>query len=134
APVLSFHDTKLTGFDQLMVGVKAGESRQAEVVLTPDAPNAELRGETLQLTFEVLDVKQLQQPERDSQFLEDLGFETEEALRDAIRKNLERQLEYRNQQKAREQVTKLLVEAADWELPPGLLRRQSARELQRSVL
>jgi trigger factor len=55
-------------------------------------------------------------------------------LRDAIKKDLERQLEYRQQQRFRNQITALLTESADWDLPPGLLRRQSVRELERSVL
>ena len=34
----------------------------------------------------------------------------------------------------RQQVTAALTEAADWDLPPELLRRQSMRELERAVL
>jgi trigger factor len=34
----------------------------------------------------------------------------------------------------REQITSALVQSADWDLPPEMLRRQATRELQRSVL
>src|SRR5690606_32326266 len=33
-----------------------------------------------------------------------------------------------------EQITSLLTKSADWELPPGLLKRQSMRELERAVM
>ncbi|MEM1305753.1 MAG: trigger factor, partial [Planctomycetota bacterium] len=55
-------------------------------------------------------------------------------LREAIGQNLQRQLDYAQQQKAREQITALLTESATWELPPGLLKRQSERELERAVM
>jgi trigger factor len=134
-PVLSFVDSELEGFDKLMDGVKAGDKRTAKVKLTKDAPNEELAGTELDIEFEVLEVKKLKLPELNEDFLQELGnFESEEELREAIQKNLERQLEYKQQQKAREQITALLVESADWDLPPGLLKRQSARELERAVM
>lgn len=134
-PTLSFTDTTLEGFDKLMDGAKAGDKKTAKVELSEGAPNEELAGKTLDVEFEVLEVKVLKLPELDEDFLQELGnFENEDALRDAIRQNLERQLEYRQQQKSREQITSLLVESADWELPPGLLKRQSARELERATM
>ena len=133
--VLSFEDCQLEGFDKLMEGAKAEDKKTAQVTLSADAPNEELAGKTLDIELEVLEVKTLKLPELDEDFLQELGnFETEEALRDAIRQNLERQLEYTQQQKAREQITALLVESADWDLPPGLLKRQSARELERAIM
>lgn len=134
-PTLSFRDARLDGFAKLMKGVKAGDRRTAEVALTQDAPNAELRGKKVGLEFEVLEVKKLKLPELTPEFLQELGsFESEEAFRDAIRKNLERQLEYQQQRNARGQISALLTKSADWELPPGLLERQAARELERAVM
>jgi trigger factor len=134
-PTLSFRDAKLDGFDKLMKGVKEGDTKTAEVTLSKDAPNEELRGKKVTLEFEVLGVKKLKLPELDEEFLQELGgFSTEQELRDAIRKNLQRQLEYQQQKIARSQISSLLTKSADWELPPGLLQRQSARELERAVM
>src|SRR4051812_7792505 len=134
-PTLSFRDARLEGFDKLMKGVKGSDSRTAEVTLSKDAPNEALRGKKIELEFEVLDVKKLKLPELTEDFLQELGgFSTEAELRDAIRKNLQRQLEYQQQKIARTQISALLTKSADWELPPGLLQRQSARELERAVM
>jgi trigger factor len=134
-PTLSFRDARLEGFAKLMKGVKAGDRRSAEVTLTQDAPNTELRGKKVKLEFEVLEVKKLKLPELTPVFLQEIGaFESEEAFREAIRKNLERQLEYQQQRNARSQISALLTKSADWELPPGLLERQAARELERAVM
>lgn len=134
-PVLSFRDGKIEDFGARMVGVRAGETRTAEAKLTEDAPNAALRGQTVTATFEVLEVKRLELPELTPEFLDDLGgFESEAELRDAIRSDLERRLEYHQRQRAREQIAQALTVSANWDLPPSLLERQSTRELARAVM
>ena len=132
---LSFFDGKIEGFAKIADGAKAGDKLTAKLTLTDNAPNVELRGKEIALDFEVLDVKQLKLPELTEEFLQEIGnFEAEGDFRDAVQKNLERQLEHAQQQKAREQISELLAEAADWELPPALLKRQSVRELERAVM
>jgi len=134
-PTLSFRDTRLEGFAKLMKGAKAGDRRTAEVTLTQDAPNVALRGKNVSLEFEVLEVKKLKLPELTAEFLQEIGgFDSEEAFREAIKKNLERQLEYQQQRNARSQISALLTKSADWALPPGLLERQASRELERAVM
>jgi len=74
-------------------------------------------------------------PELTPELLEELGqFKLEADLRDAIKDNLVHRLEYRQRQVAREQITKALTVSANWELPEGLLQRQSHRELERAVM
>lgn len=134
-PVLSLHDGNIEKFDELMAGVEAGQTREATVRLTDDAPNEALRGQEVAAEFEVLEVKRLELPELSAKFLEEIGdFESEGDLRDAISDNLTRRLEYRQRQLARQQITAMLTEAATWDLPPDLLHRQSHRELERLVM
>lgn len=134
-PTLSFRDGKVEGFDQLMKGVKAGETRIGKAKLSDDAPNEHLRGKEISAEFEVLEVKKLELPELSHAFLEQLGgFQGEGDLRDAIKDNLERRLSYEQQRRARQQILASLTEAANWDLPPALLKRQSVRELERAVL
>ncbi len=134
-PVLSFRDGKITNFDKAMKGVKAGETRETPIKLSDDAPNESLRGQEITAVFDVLEVKQLELPKLTADLLSEMGdFEDEGQLRDAIQDDLKRQLEYYQQQQARRQITAALTAAADWQLPPELLRRQSRRELERSVL
>ncbi|HVX64409.1 MAG TPA: trigger factor [Pirellulales bacterium] len=134
-PVLSFRDGKVEGFAKLMQGAQAGETRVGKAKLSDDAPNEQLRGKEITAEFEVLEVKKLELPELSHAFLEQLGdFESEADLRDAIKDNLDRRLAYEQQRRARQQILAALTEAADWDLPPALLKRQSRRELERSVL
>lgn len=134
-PVLSFRDGNIEKFDKLMEGVRAGETREGKAQLSNDAPNESLRGQTVTAVFEVLEVKKLEMPELTPELLDELGgFADEAELRDAIRDQLGRQLEYEQHRRAREQITAALTVAANWDLPPAMLQRQSRRELQRAVL
>ena len=134
-PVLSFRDGKIEKFDELMVGVCAGETREHDAQLTDNAPNVALRGMQVKAVFEVNEVKRLELPELTPEFLTSIGdFESEAELRDAVRDNLRRQLEYQQHQRVRQQITAALTGAADWDLPPDLLKRQSKRELSRAML
>jgi trigger factor len=134
-PVLSFRDGRIERFDQALAGVRSGETREVEAVLSDDAPNVALRGATVKAQFKVQEVKKLQLPDMTPEFLRELGdFDSEADLRDAIRDNLERQLVYQQHRRAREQVTQALTVSAQWDLPPHLLQRQSQRELDRAVM
>lgn len=134
-PRLTFRDGTVDGFDKLMRGVKAGETRSGQAKISQDAPNEPLRGKTLAAEFHVHEVKKLELPKLTQAFLDQIGgFDNEEQLREAIRESLKRRLDYDQHQRAREQVLATLTAAADWDLPPELLRRQSSRELQRTIL
>jgi trigger factor len=133
-PVLSFRDGKIEKFDKQVSGAKAGETRTCEAKISAEAPNESLRGKTVSALVEVLEVKKLDLPELTPGFLEEMGFKSEGELRDAVMDELKRQLDYAQQQRARQQITALLTESANWDLPPSLLKRQSRRELERAVL
>lgn len=134
-PTLSFRDGKIEGFQKLMRGVGPGEVRTTKAKISEDAPNEALRGRTIDAEFHVHEVKKLELPKLTHAFLDQLGgFENEQELRDAIKESLERRLEYSQQQEARKQILARLTVAANWDLPPALLKRQSRRELDRMIL
>jgi trigger factor len=135
ASTLSLRDAVLTGFDKLIVGAAAGDVRKAAVEVSADAENEELRGQTVELQFEILEVKELKFPELTAEFLGEMGeFASENDLRQAIREDLSRQLVYLQNQEIRRQISNALTASADWDLPPGLLRRQAVREVERMVM
>ena len=134
-PRLSFPDAFCDGFDKLMIGSKTGDKKTTTLTISHDAANDELRGKDVEAEIEVLDVKKIELPKLDEATLSSLGdFSSEGDLRDVIKADLERRLNYKQQQSIRKQITAMLTESADWDLPQDLLRRQSRRELERAVL
>ncbi len=135
AAVLSFRDARIDKFGSALAGVRAGETRSLPITISEGAADEKFRGRQLTAKFEVLDVKKLELPELTPELLEAIGgFDSVGDLRDKLQDELTRQTTYHQQQRARQQITALLTAAANWDLPPGLLQRQSRRELERAKL
>jgi trigger factor len=133
--ILSFADGKIEDFDKFMIGAKAGDKKSTVIVISDNAEQETLRGQTVNVDFEVLDVKRMELPVLNHQFLDRIGgFEDEDELRDEVRKELERQLDYHQRRELRKQITRQLTASANWSLPPHLLKKQFKRELDRMVM
>jgi len=134
-PKLSLADAEVDGFGELLAKAKAGETVSCELTVSDEAAVEELRGQPVTMELELLDLKRFEMPELTPELLADLGdFESADDLREAIRKQLENQLGWHQRKQVRQQVSSSLTASATWELPPDLLRRQSQRELERSIL
>ncbi len=133
-PTLRFQDAELTGCDELLAGVLAGESRSTQLTISSEAANVELRGETVDVEIKVQEVKTLQMPELNKEFLQKIGAESEEDLRKQVREMLERQVSYDQRQSARRQVLEKITDSAEWDLPESLVRRQVENALRREIL
>ena len=132
-PTLSLSDATIEGFDKLFVGAKAGDTISTTVEISEHAENEELRGKTVELKFEILDVKRVEGKNPD-EIATQLGLESVEKLKELVLSSMEERLQYSQRETIRDQISKVLTESATWELPPHLLRRQSKRELDRAVM
>jgi trigger factor len=132
-PSLSLSDATIEGFDQLMIGAKSGDKKTISVEISEHAENEALRGENVELEFEVLDVKRVEGKDPD-EIATQLGLESIEKLRELVSQSMEERLQYAQRETIRDQISKVLTESANWALPPDLLKRQSKRELDRSVM
>jgi len=133
-PTLRFNDGDLEGFDKLMTGAKAGDVKTGKVKIAAGSSNEELRGKEIPVKIEVTAVKRYNVAPLTPEAISELGFPGEEELKGAVKDSMQRQLDYQQQQRMRQQVLGTLTKSADWELPPDMLRRQAERELERSVL
>jgi len=133
-PKLEFFDAKLDGFDKLLEGAKAGDTRETEVTISSEAANVDLRGEKVSVKIEVHEPKKLNMPELTKDFLQKLGVDTEEELREQVREMLERQVSFEQRQTARTQVLEKITESAEWDLPESLVSRQVENALRREIL
>ncbi len=134
-PKLSFADAELEGFNTLVAKAKPGETVTATVRVSDEAAAEGYRGKDVTMELELLEVKKHELPTLTPALLEELGgFETEDALREAVHKQLDGQLEWHRRKQVRQQVAAALTASASWDLPPDLLRRQAQRELERAIL
>ncbi|MGH7200856.1 MAG: trigger factor, partial [Planctomycetaceae bacterium] len=133
-PVLQFQDAELEGFDELLAGANAGDVREADLTVSQESERLEMRGETVHAKFTVQRIREEKLPELDKEFLERIGVESKDELRESVREILDRQLKYAQRQSARRQVLEKITESADWDLPEQLVLRQVENARRREIL
>jgi trigger factor len=105
-----------------------------DITMSSAAADPNLRGKTVQGTFEIKDVKTVRLPELTHEFLHRFGVHSPEQFRELLQVMLERRLEYEQRQSARRQVLEHIAAASSWELPRDLLARQARKTLARRVM
>lgn len=133
-PTLRFHDGEIEGFDKLVEGAAAGDTRECEFQISSEAENVPMRGETLKTTVSIEGVQNFAPAALDKDLLDRMGVESEEQLRERIKQVLEHQIEYRQRQSARQQLLDQITSSADWELPEELVMKQVENALHREIL
>ena len=89
----------------------------------------------MEIEVALKDIKNLELAEINQAFLDDLGFENEEELRDALREQMVERIDYDVQQAMREQVTKhLLDNDRTIDLPAKLSGKQADRVVSRRAM
>ena len=133
-PTLALRDGVAEKFGEQLKGAKAGDSRVVKITLSDTVAQPQLRGQKVQATFQILDVKTMRLPELTHEYLHRFGVHNEEQLRELLRVVLQRKLDYQRNQHFREQILATINEAAKWDLPQDLLQRQARRAFQRKIM
>lgn len=133
-PIIRFRDAEIQGFDKLMAGAVPGTEKQVEVTISEEAEQIEMRGEKLNATIIVGEVKRDKLPEMNNAFLERIGFPDFEDFRKQVREMLERQVVFDQRQAVRRQVIEKITESATWELPEQLVMKQTENAFRREIL
>lgn len=130
---LYFRDGHIENFSAGVAGAVAGDARDLKAKLSDAIGIPELRGKVVDATVVVHEVQSAKLAEMGPAFFEQLGVGDEGELRDLLASIIRRRIEYAQQQAATDQVMDKIVESANWDLPPELLRRMSQRTFQRKV-
>jgi trigger factor len=114
----------LPGFEDQLLGAKAGEKRTLKITLPDSWPNEAQRGKEALFETEVTDVKAPKPIVIDDAFAKTLGLDDLAALRRAVTEQIER--EYRQVSRARLKRTLLdeLAKRCEFAVPPGMVDRE----------
>ncbi len=134
-PRLALSDGVAEDFGAKLSGAKAGDVRTVDIVLSQELGNANMRGQKVQATFTVHDIKTVRQPELTQDLLEgSFGISTPEGFDELVNTLLNRRLEYTQRNEARKQVLEKIAASANWDLPQDMLRRQARKTLARRMM
>jgi trigger factor len=124
----------IPGFEEQLVGARAGEDREVRVTFPGDYGSAELAGKEAVFDVHVGDVKRREIPELDDEFAKDVGeFETLEDLRERIRQDLLEHRENSAKSVLRRTLMDSLIERTPFEVPSGMVDQALERQLRTAV-
>jgi trigger factor len=134
-PQLALSDGVAEDFGAKMKDAKPGDVRTVDITLSQESTTEQLRGQKVQATFTIKDVKTTRPPEITRDFLEEtFSVSTPESFTELIQAVLERRLEYTQRNSARQQVLEQIAAASSWELPQDMLRKQARKTLARRIM
>ncbi|WP_060493063.1 trigger factor [Pseudomonas sp. NBRC 111140] len=119
----------IPGFEDGLVGAKAGEERVVNVTFPEDYQNLDLAGKAAEFTITVNSVSAPVLPELNEEFFAQFGIKesTLEGFRAEVRKNMERELRQAIKTKVKNQVMDGLLAANPIEVPKALLENEINR-------
>jgi trigger factor len=124
----------LTGFEEQLVGVRAGEDRELHVRFPDDYATKELAGKDAVFAVHVAAIRRRAVPALDDEFAKDLGeFESLEALRTRVRTDLAAARERAANAELNRTLLDALVARTSFALPPGMVARQLDRLLENAA-
>ncbi|HEU5051040.1 MAG TPA: trigger factor, partial [Gemmatimonadales bacterium] len=110
--------------EERIMGLLPGESVEADIRFPDDHPDQARRGQTRRVRIHLLEVKRKELPALDDAFAREAGeFETVEALRQAVREDLEREAAREADARLRDDLLRQLAEANNVPAPESLVHR-----------
>ena len=127
-------NTFIPGFEEQVIGMKAGEEKDINVTFPEDYGAKELAGVPVVFKVKVNEVKEKKQRELDEDFFEDLGMDdidSEEKLREEIKKSLEAQKEMDAENKYVDTLLETVSKNVEVDIPEEMVEEEIDRLMTR---
>ena len=112
----------IPGFEEGLVGVRAGETRDVDVTFPEEYHSADLKGKAAVFTCTIHKVSATELPELDDEFAQDVSeFDTLEEYRADVRKKLEEKKENQARQQVRDAALAKAAANAAMEIPAPMI-------------
>jgi trigger factor len=130
APLVLGSNAMIPGFESQLLGLKAGASKTIQITFPEDYQADHLAGKNTEFDIVVHAVKEPRLPEFDEELVRSFGIEdgTLESLRADIRKNMERELKQRVDNKLKSQIMDGLVKLNPIDVPSALVSEEIQRQ------
>ncbi len=122
----------IPGFEDKLLGAKAGDRLEFELTFPEDYHDENLAGKTVLFKVEVEKVEEGRLPEVDADFVKEYGVESGDVdeFRREVRANLERQVQAALKEKIKERVLDALFAKNPIPVPEGPVKQEMQRALQ----
>lgn len=120
----------IPGFEEQLVGMKAGDARTISVTFPEKYHSKDLAGAAATFDVTVHEVLRLHAPDVNDELAASLGFTDLENLKNAVRQQIDVEYKAAARAKAKKQLFDALDELADFEIPQGMLKMESESIMQ----
>jgi trigger factor len=114
----------IPGFEDQLVGVKAGEEKEVNVTFPEAYGAADLAGKDAVFEVKVHEVRAPKTPEIDEEFAKGLGLESLEQLTGLVKDQLKAEHDNASRAKAKRNLLDQLDEAHSFDLPPNMVEQE----------
>lgn len=114
----------IPGFEDQLIGAKAGEKPNVEVTFPEDYQAQELAGKAAVFEVEVKEVREAKAVEVNDDFAKQMGLDDLEALKNAVRGQLEQELTGMTRMRLKRTLLDALADNHDFEVPPGMVESE----------
>lgn len=123
----------IPGFEDGLIGVRAGEEKTLSLTFPDEYADGEVAGRAVEFAVKVHRIEESVLPELDEDFVGGFGVREGgiEAFRTELRGNMERELDDGLRNLTKERVLEALLEGQEFELPSGLVDEEIARAMER---
>ena len=123
----------IPGFEEQIIGMKAGEEKEINVTFPNDYHEESLKGAPAVFKVKVNEVKEIKIPELDRDFFDDLGMEgidSKEALENQVKENIKASKEKQAEDKYIDELLNKIIETAEIDVPETMINDETDRMVQ----
>lgn len=114
----------IPGFEDQMIGMKKGETKNLEVTFPEDYQAEDLQNEKVKFEVELLEIKEKNYPEFTDELAKEFGFESVADFEEKNKANLLDQRDRSAKQKLNQEILEKLVEENSFDVPAALVAQQ----------
>lgn len=123
----------IKGFDKAIIGTKKDDIAEASITFPKDYGDPEIAGKKAQFSIKITKVQERELAEINEEFLKKIGdFESEDALRERIMKDLEEREAQRAKNDAANKAIESLIKSNPFDVPPSRVDRYIDQMLEES--
>ncbi len=128
-PIVIGSKTMIPGFEDGVIGMKAGEEKTIKVTFPADYFAAEFAGKVAEFVIQARKVSEPKQPTIDEELVKKFGIKSGkmDELRTEIKKNLDREVERVIKAKLKAKIFDLLIEQNQLDVPQALIEQEAKR-------
>lgn len=123
-------NTFIPGFEEQLIGLKKGESKDVELTFPEEYHSEDLKGQAVVFKVTINEIKETVVPELNKDFFEDLGLEgidSKEALEQQLRENIAAKKEVDAENKYIDQLLEECAKEVEVEIPEVMINEELGR-------